>query len=71
MVPNAPTTSLAKSIWRVNFYRMDHGLDPHDPAVLNASAWSVTRCDGVSRCNIEHVPKYFGVAQLVDGLSRD
>jgi hypothetical protein len=64
MLPNVPRV-LPESIWRLNFYRMDRGIDPRDLSALNASAWSMTYCDGIKRCNIEHVPKYFGVAQLM------
>ena len=49
--------------YRIQFYRMDYATE-HAPT-LSANAWSVPRCDGVERCNAEHVPKYFGVAKLV------
>ena len=57
--------------WRMNFYRMDYGAaagrGPRlgDKHALNASAWAVTSCDGQQQCNVEHIPKYFGVAVLV------
>ena len=52
--------------WRINFYRMDYDMSgqAEDKHALNASAWGVTQCDGHTRCNIEHIPKYFGVAVL-------
>lgn len=50
---------------RVNFYRWDYGIGGTDPTVGNASAWSVTHCDGRKACNPEHVPKYFGVARFL------
>ena len=51
------------SAGRVNFYRWDRGLQGGG---ANLSAWSVTQCDGQARCNPPHVPKYFGVARLLD-----
>jgi hypothetical protein len=61
IIPNVPTKLLG-SVWRVNFYRWDHGLAGGGG---NASAWSVTYCDQKSGgCNPEHVPKYFGTAVL-------
>lgn len=69
LLPGAPTggEALRGSVWRLNFYRWDHGLEGGGG---NASAWSVTWCDRESGhpagpCNGEHVPKYFGVGLLV------
>jgi len=45
MLPGGKPEVLKGSVWRLNFYRWDHGLDPHDVTVGNASAWSVTYCD--------------------------
>ena len=50
-------------VGRLNFYRWDHGLAGGG---ANLSAWSVPSCDGRAACNPPHVPKYFGVARLVD-----
>ena len=55
------------SAGRVNFYRWDRGLQGGG---ANLSAWSVTQCDGQARCNPPHVPKYFGVARLLDSDSK-
>ena len=68
LLPGAPAASgLRGSVWRLNFYRWDHGLAGGGG---NASAWSVTYCDrdkghATGGCNGEHVPKYFGVGLLV------
>lgn len=45
ILPGGKPEILKGSIWRLNFYRWDHGLDPQDVTVGNASAWSVTYCD--------------------------
>jgi|EP01043_Picozoa_sp_COSAG02_P076538 hypothetical protein len=69
LLPGAATgvQGLRGSVWRLNFYRWDHGLEGGGG---NASAWSVTWCDRQSGhatggCNGEHVPKYFGLGLLV------
>jgi len=74
-------TAVVPQAWRINFYRMDYSSSNDDSmpvvglpaatasknkhAAHTASAWAVTHCDGQKRCNVEHIPKYFGVAVLV------
>ena len=47
--------------WRINFY----GMSYKNVTAMQPLAWSVPKCDGVAKCNAEHIPKYFGVARLV------
>lgn len=56
------------TFWRVQFYRWDYGVGSAPRTTGYPSAWNVPYCDGRQmggRCNVEHTPKYFGVAKLV------
>lgn len=61
MIYDVIVRSVIPTVWRINLY----GMSYTNVTNLEPLAWSVPKCDGVERCNAQHIPKYFGTARLL------